>query len=29
VEHLAGAGHWPWLDQPELVERVGAFLRDG
>jgi pimeloyl-ACP methyl ester carboxylesterase len=28
VEHLAGAGHWPWFDQPELVDRVGAFLRD-
>lgn len=27
VEHIAGAGHWPWLDQPELVERVAAFLR--
>ena len=20
------AGHWPWLDQPHLVERVAAFL---
>ncbi len=29
VEHVAEAGHWPWLDQPELVERVGAFLRAG
>jgi pimeloyl-ACP methyl ester carboxylesterase len=29
VEHLGGAGHWPWLDQPDLVDRVGAFLRDG
>jgi pimeloyl-ACP methyl ester carboxylesterase len=27
VEHVAGAGHWPWLDQPDLVERVVAFLR--
>jgi pimeloyl-ACP methyl ester carboxylesterase len=26
VEHVAGAGHWPWLDRPELVERVAAFL---
>jgi pimeloyl-ACP methyl ester carboxylesterase len=23
---LDGAGHWPWLDRPELVERVAAFL---
>lgn len=20
------AGHWPWLERPEMVERVGAFL---
>jgi pimeloyl-ACP methyl ester carboxylesterase len=20
------AGHWPWLDRPEMVERVAAFL---
>lgn len=26
VEHVAGAGHWPWLDRPELVDRVAAFL---
>jgi pimeloyl-ACP methyl ester carboxylesterase len=27
VEHVPGAGHWPWLDRPELIERVAAFLR--
>lgn len=27
VEVLPDAGHWPWLDRPELVARVGAFLR--
>ncbi len=27
VEHVEGAGHWPWLDRPELVERVAEFLR--
>jgi pimeloyl-ACP methyl ester carboxylesterase len=27
VEHVPGAGHWPWLDRPELVDRVAAFLR--
>ena len=21
------AGHWPWIDRPELVDRVLAFLR--
>ena len=26
AEHVEGAGHWPWLDRPELVERVAAFL---
>ena len=26
VEVVDGAGHWPWLDRPELVERVSAFL---
>jgi pimeloyl-ACP methyl ester carboxylesterase len=23
---LRDAGHWPWIDRPELVERVAAFL---
>jgi pimeloyl-ACP methyl ester carboxylesterase len=23
---LPDAGHWPWLDRPDLVERVAAFL---
>ena len=21
AEHVEGAGHWPWLDRPELVDR--------
>jgi pimeloyl-ACP methyl ester carboxylesterase len=25
-EVLDGAGHWPWLDRPEVVDRVVAFL---
>lgn len=25
VEVVAGAGHWPWLDKPELVERIVEF----
>ena len=25
--HIAeGAGHWPWLDQPDVLDRVAAFL---
>jgi pimeloyl-ACP methyl ester carboxylesterase len=28
VEHVTGAGHWPWLDRPELVERVARFLHE-
>jgi pimeloyl-ACP methyl ester carboxylesterase len=27
VEVLSEAGHWPWLDRPELIERVAAFLK--
>jgi pimeloyl-ACP methyl ester carboxylesterase len=26
AEHVPGAGHWPWYDRPEVVERVAAFL---
>ena len=27
LEVVEGAGHWPWIDQPELIERVCGFLR--
>jgi pimeloyl-ACP methyl ester carboxylesterase len=26
VERIAGAGHWPWLDRPEVVDRVAVLL---
>ncbi len=26
LEMLERAGHWPWLDRPELVDRAAAFL---
>lgn len=26
VERVPGAGHWPWLDAPELIARLGAFV---
>ncbi len=26
VEVLDDAGHWPWLDRPDLIDRVVAFL---
>jgi pimeloyl-ACP methyl ester carboxylesterase len=26
VEHLPDAGHWPWLDRPDAVEKVADFL---
>ena len=28
VELISGAGHWPWLDRPELVARFERFLAD-
>ena len=29
IERIAGAGHWPWLDRPELVERVSEVVLSG
>ncbi len=26
LELVEDAGHWPWLDRPELVDRVTQFL---
>jgi pimeloyl-ACP methyl ester carboxylesterase len=26
VEHVQQAGHWPWLDRPDVVDRVTSFL---
>ncbi|HTC71279.1 MAG TPA: alpha/beta hydrolase, partial [Solirubrobacteraceae bacterium] len=26
---LADAGHWPWLDRPDVIERVVDFLSAG
>ncbi len=26
LQHVAGAGHWPWLDQPALIEQIAGFL---
>jgi pimeloyl-ACP methyl ester carboxylesterase len=26
LERIAEAGHWPWLDQPHVIDRVAAFL---
>ena len=26
LEIVEGAGHWPWLDRPELVDEVAGFL---
>jgi pimeloyl-ACP methyl ester carboxylesterase len=29
VERVPDAGHWPWLDRPELVDRIASFLQEG
>ncbi|MGH2894126.1 MAG: alpha/beta fold hydrolase [Solirubrobacteraceae bacterium] len=28
VERVAGAGHWPWLDEPAVAERLAGFAAD-
>ena len=28
VRHVAGAGHWPWIERPELIGEIAAFLDD-
>jgi pimeloyl-ACP methyl ester carboxylesterase len=25
LHRVSGAGHWPWLDQPSVIDRVAAF----
>jgi len=29
LEMVDDAGHWPWLDRPEVVQRVAGFLDEG
>jgi pimeloyl-ACP methyl ester carboxylesterase len=26
ILHLPGAGHWPWRDRPDVIDRITAFL---
>jgi pimeloyl-ACP methyl ester carboxylesterase len=28
VEHVPGAGHWPWLEEPTVAERLARFAAD-
>lgn len=28
IEHVTDAGHWPWLDQADLIARIAAFLSE-
>jgi pimeloyl-ACP methyl ester carboxylesterase len=28
VEHLPDAGHWPWLDRPDVVDEITVFLAE-
>jgi pimeloyl-ACP methyl ester carboxylesterase len=29
AEGVAGAGHWPWLDRPDVIGRVASFVAAG
>ena len=29
AERTADAGPWPWLERPEVIDRVAAFLSQG
>jgi pimeloyl-ACP methyl ester carboxylesterase len=29
VWHVGDAGHWPWLDRPDVIDRVALFLETG
>jgi pimeloyl-ACP methyl ester carboxylesterase len=29
VEIATSAGHWPWIDRPELVDQIASFLLEG
>jgi pimeloyl-ACP methyl ester carboxylesterase len=26
VDRVAGAGHWPWLERPDVADRIAAFV---
>ena len=26
LDRVSDAGHWPWMDQPQVVDRVATFL---
>jgi pimeloyl-ACP methyl ester carboxylesterase len=28
IEHVEDAGHWPWLDRPDLIDRIATFLEE-
>ena len=28
VRRVPGAGHWPWIERPELIDEIAAFLDD-
>jgi len=29
LQEYSDAGHWPWLDRPDVIDRVAAFLSSG
>ncbi len=28
VVHVDGAGHWPWLDRPDVIDTIATFLEE-
>ncbi len=28
IDIVENAGHWPWLDRPDLIDRIATFLEE-
>jgi pimeloyl-ACP methyl ester carboxylesterase len=29
LQIVKGAGHWPWIDEPSVIDQVLSFVADG